>query len=235
MAKLPEKSRAAARKTGRSTRASAAETDAVTPRLGGRVARKTPPPHLDASPAFLLCHHPESWIVMNGNVIPRFAKVKLQPGVNGVIEGKDGEINAMAAIDDARNNGLTVIPWDVDGEGTSYLRVPKGAPHAHITRFERVYAGSQQVDCDEDVYVAWCNSLIERDIIPAAPEYILHRLAAGLRKEIGSLEDVRGQGAYRKLLERNLAGVLDALEAFEPEDAETEVPELNAKLGELGA
>lgn len=223
MTKLNEKSKGAAEVVPKGrTGGRAVVTNSVTPKLAGKVEKTKPPPQLESSPGFLYTHDPERWTVISGEVVPSLSKLKLQPGCNGVVDTKDGEINATAAIDDAVNNGKTVIPWDVDGPGTSYLVTPKGRPDVHLSRFERVYAGSNQIDSDEKAYVGWLKSLVARDIVAPCPDHVLARMEGDLVKQIGDLELRPGQGAFRAVLQRNLAGVLCELAKLNPEPVETE-------------
>lgn len=199
-----------------------AATTAVVPRISGkRTEKQAPPPKLDESPPFLFTHHHEAWLVMGGRVVPRLGKLKLAPGLNGVeLNTKTGEIQAQGAIDSARENGLVVLPVDIDGDGTSYLCSPVGAPHATLSRWERVYAGSHQVDCDEPGYVKWCLSLVERGFISPAPIYVLERMRARLTREIEDLAEAKSAASYIKRLQRDLAAVEAAIAEAAPE-AET--------------
>lgn len=204
------------------------ESEAYVPEVAAKPKRQKPPPQLEESAPFLFTHHPEAYTVMGGRVIPRLGKLKLAPGINGVEEEpKTGRIIAGPAIDQARNNGLIVIPHDVDGEGTTYLRRPKGAPHATLTRFERVYPGSSRIDCDEVAYVEWTRSLVERGVLPPAPAYILQRMHAELLRQIEDLEDRRGVESLRKRLRRDLDAVEEELELRGEEAAELEEVEVD--------
>lgn len=191
--------------------------------VGPKPKKAKPPPQLEESPPFLYTHHHEAYCVMAGRVIPRLGKLKLKPGCNGVEEdATTGRVIAGPAIDQAKANGLTVIPVDIDGPGTTYLKRPKGAPHATLSRFEKVYAGSSRIDCDEAGYVQWTCSLVERGIVPPAPAYILERMRADLVKQLEDLEDKRGVESLRKRLFRDLDAIESELEQRAAEPAELE-------------
>ena len=201
-----------------------AETTQVTPKLAKAQERRAPAPLTEESPAFLFTHRAEAWHVMRGKLVPRLGKLKIAPGINGVTQDmKTEELDPRTAITTLQENGVVVIPWDVDGEGTSYLASPKDRPGTIISRFERVYAGSRQIDSDEVAYAAWCESLVERGLIDPCPTYVLDRLQAQKVKEIEAAER---QG--EKLYMQRLIGDLDVIERElakrEPVAAETVTP-----------
>jgi len=139
---------------------------------------------LQSSPPFYLVARPQSpygWMVMCGRVVPALRKLMLVEGANGVSTGRDGAgrpaPNPRHALDDARERGEVVVPWDVDGPGTSYIRrVPN--TNAWVTRWETAYAGTDRVTTDSEGYAQWAESLVTRGIVPAPPLYALQTLAA---------------------------------------------------------
>jgi hypothetical protein len=139
-----------------------------------------PPPKLDAAPPFLFMWHRERWGVIAGHVVPLLRKFPIVPGVNGVHEQRDpqGNIHLVTdhAIAQARAVGWRVIPIDVDGPGTSYVRRVTGLPNCYVSRFETVYSGSNQITPDSEAYGAWLAGLVASGKIDACPDYVLERL-----------------------------------------------------------
>lgn len=194
-------------------RSAEVEHESVTPKIGRKGEKTKTPPRLEESPPFLFTHHPEAFLVMGGKVVPRLGKFKLLGGVNGVdANSKTGEVIAEDALNELKSKGYEVIPADVDGEGTSYVRRPKAAPHVHISKWEKVYHGSSKIDCDVKGYTEWCASLVERGVLPPPPVYILERLEADLRRQLEELEDKRGVESLRKRIAGDLAAVEAELE-----------------------
>lgn len=220
----------------RAARRESVETEDFTVDLGEKSQKRRPPPKVEESPPFLFTHHHEAYTVQGGEVIPRLGKLKLLPGVNGVEEDpKTGRIIAGAAINEAREKGLVIIPHDVDGPGTTYLCRPKGCPGVHLSRFEKVYPGSSKIDCDEAAYVEWCRSLVQRGLVPAAPAYILERMRADLIRQLEDLEDKRGVDSIRKRLARDLDAVERELAALPVDDEPLDVepaPSIDLGRGE---
>jgi len=175
---------------------------------------------------------------MGGRVIPLLGKLKLMGGVNRVrqitevIDGKRVERTlAKEAIAHSEEQGWITIPLDVDGPGTSYLQRPKTAPQVVISRFERVYPGSAVIDCDEEPYVEWCRSLIDRGIIPPPPMYVLEGLRASVAKDLG-------EAANKLPAVPSLAPLVDRLtadlEAIDAEIAGRKASAAPAEVEELG-
>lgn len=214
-------------------RKATADTEAFTPELGVRATRPQPAPRVEPTAPFLLVHHPQRWTVMAGRVIPQLGKLKLQPGVNGVEqEPRTGKPIPGPAIAEAREKGFTVIPWDVDGAGTTYLKRPTGTTDVVLLRFERCYPGSAQIDCDEAGYVAWCRGLIDRKVLQPPPVYALERMAADLRKNIDDLDGKHGVQSLVKRFTRDLEGVEQELELRRREEAPADSDDLIPEVAE---
>lgn len=143
------------------------------------------PPRLHPSPMFKLYASPERWCVMGGKVIPALGKFPLVAGINGIEMGPKGTIRSEdAELNYARKKGITFIPFDVDGKGTSYMKKPRGTEGVYLSKWEKVYPGSAQIDCDEKPYIEWCQSLITRGLIKPVPLYVLERMHAELVKQV---------------------------------------------------
>lgn len=180
-----------AKRTARRRQGSVAMEQA-TPRVGvtgrgGRApATKVPPP-----PAYWLVFVRDRWDVIGGQVIPALSKAKLQPGANGCGADRNRRPLPAAMLAQLDENGHFVIPWDVDGPGTSYLRRDK-ATGGWFSRFEKVFPGSDVIHSDTEGYAAWVRTLIDRGVLPPAPIYVIEGLISryqGLRQEEAKLKN----------------------------------------------
>lgn len=202
-----------------------AESEEYTPEIGVTRQRQAPAPMIDASPAFIYFHRPGRYMVMRGKVVPLLSKFKLAPGINGVDQdAKTGKPLPRQAVAELRESGVAIIPWDVQGPGTSYLRKPKGTA-AVISQWERVYPGSAQVDCDEVGYTTFCRGLIDKGVVPAPPVFVLERMHAELVKQVEDLHNKPGQETLLRRLQADRVAVEQELEvqrraegAFDTED-----------------
>lgn len=153
------------------------------------------PTRVEPSPRFLYAVHPERWLVMDGKLVPATAKLKLVNGLENAerIDSRQAGVpprwvlrNTVASWE-AR--GWTIIPLDVDGPGTSYLRSPTGRPDVCLSRWERVYSGSTVIDSDLKGYSDWLAGLIKRGVIRPCPVYVIERMIADREKRRGELAD----------------------------------------------
>jgi hypothetical protein len=167
-------------------------------------------PRLPATPPKLLTYHPERWTVMSGEVVPQFGSLKLQAGIQRMKQGADGRFQKGEAEISLAEQGWTVIPADVDGPGTSYIR--QVAPGVFLSRWEKAYPGSSHVDTDEAAYVSWCRTLLDRGVIPRPEPYVLELLQAKKRREHDDMADkVAAVPSLRPVVDR-LATDLRAIE-----------------------
>lgn len=170
-------------------------------------------PRLEPRPPALLMAHPKRWTVLSGRVVPLCGSLHLRPGVCGIRQREDGSYSARDTIAHYQEEGWVIIPEDVDGPGTSYLR--EVAPNVWLTTWEQENPGSEYVTVDADGYAAWLEGLIETGKIPAPAVYVLEVYAAKLRHQVGELRDaVRAQPSRQPELDRaeaDLAVVLGKL------------------------
>jgi hypothetical protein len=147
---------------------------------------------------------------MGGQVIPLFGSMKLQAGIQRMKQGADGRFQKGEAEVSLAEQGWSVVPADVDGPGTSYIR--QVAPGVFLTRWEKAYPGSSHVDTDEAGYVAWCRTLLDRGVIPRPAPYVLELLQAKKRREHDDMADkVAAVPSLRPIVDR-LAQDLRAVE-----------------------
>jgi hypothetical protein len=138
-------------------------------------------PDLPPSPPFLLMAHPDRWQVMGGAVVPLLGTLRLQAGVNNVSVTRNGEIRHREAQAKMEERAWQIIPWDVDGPGTSYLVEPK--PGVVLEKWTKTYPRQSTTHCDVPAYVAWLLSLIARGVIAPVGLHILDKMAGNLRND----------------------------------------------------
>lgn len=168
-------------------------------------------PQLEPRAPRLLRTHPKRWTVLEGKVVPQCAHVHLRHGVHMMRQRRDGLYLARETIADFTERGWHVIPEDVDGPGTSYLR--EAVPGVWLLRWEQEHPGSDHVSSDVDGYAVWLQGLIKDGKIPGPPAYILASMTARKRQEVGTLRDaVRATPSRQPELDRAEAD-LAALDA----------------------
>jgi hypothetical protein len=145
------------------------------------------PPQLAPAPPFMLKHHPERWGVQHGRVLPVFAKLHLQAGISRV-EQVGGQFVMGEAIAQTERRGWKVIPMDVQGEGTSYLRKPEGT-NTHLMQWEIAYPGSRQRGLDVEGWIKFIDLLIKKGAIERPALYVLERMLADKQKTYGAAAD----------------------------------------------
>lgn len=161
------------------------------------------------TPRFILFWHPERWIVMGGRVIPYLHKHPIQPGLAGV----DSKGRYRFALSAKEERGWHMIPEDIDGEGTSYVREHDGnRGKVYLHMHERVWPGSQHIGTDEDGYVEWCTGLMDEGHIEPPAVHVLERMAESLRHTAG---DLAGKVSQKPLLQRSVDMLTDKLRVVE--------------------
>ena len=147
------------------------------------------PPRVEPAGPFLLYHLDGAYTVVAGKVVPRLNKFKLQPGVNGVErDERTGALITGSAVDELRRNGATILDYDVDGPGTSYLLRHSTHPNLHHTKFERFQPGSATISSDDAGYAAWLLKLVEAGNLPAPRADHLQPLYDEKNREVEELE-----------------------------------------------
>lgn len=192
-------------------RSGGAATTAATPTLGGRVPDVEPRPLGRPKPPFYICAHPHRWQVSNGRVVPQVKHFSGTPGANGVDRSENGLPVMSTAIAQFQEQGWTVIPWDVDGPGTSYLR-KVSSTGGWIDRWTTVYPGSPAESFDESGFYSWLEKLIARGVLKAPPLFVLTRIREATQIARDQYSD-RGAERHAKQIARCdiEAAALDAL------------------------
>jgi hypothetical protein len=169
------------------------------PDLGTRTARQGDPwPKVQACSAFYLVVVPDRWTVIEGHVVPAAHKLSLSPGANGVARGAGGKPDPVDALASTERDGAYVIPWDIDGPRTSYLRSYQvgeavdrktGAPvkiRHWCTRWETLFAGSEHVQSDAEGYAAWLERLIGEGRLRPPAAHVIERLRGQYLEHLGA-------------------------------------------------
>lgn len=137
-------------------------------------------PAIPASPPFFYAVHPDAWSVRFDEdgapvLLPSLQKVKAQAGVNGC-DVKNGQVSWRPAASRVAESGWTVIPHSAGPGGRSYMRaIECRGGMAHVSMFDRVYAGSDTVDCDRRALGAWIDGLVKAGTIPGPSQMALRR------------------------------------------------------------
>lgn len=212
----------------RGSRRSAAAKES-TPDLG-MGSRGTPAPTRQPEPPYLLVAHPDRWGVIEGMVVPLCQQLSMLPGCNGVDQNRrTGAPVVGNGISEVEKRGGKVIPFDIDGPGTSYLQKVEGG--GWVSRWETLFSGSSSVRVDSKGYAKWLRGLIERGVIDDPPAYALDELIAQLDR---SIEQAQKGGAdkYAAKIKRLQADrdaaqkELDRVEELIEAPAAEAVPEL---------
>jgi len=153
---------------------SEAQPHAPTPEIAGRATGQAARPQIMPEDGYYLAWHPMAWHVMAGLVVPRLKKISLTPGADGCDVNRAGKPEPSLAVAQAQQNGWTVIPYDVDGPGTAYIK-PDGVG-GWISKWQRVYPGSTLAPCDEPAYARWCKDLVENGHISPPEDFVLAQL-----------------------------------------------------------
>lgn len=133
---------------------------------------------------FIFKVRPGRWLVFAGALIPMLSKLVLKPGLNGV--DKNGQPHH--AVVNAAKEGSILIPHDVQGKGTSYLRVHDGlGGKVWLSKFERPHTGSAHISTDQDGHRDFCLWLVEQGIVPGPTEETINRLEGAARKRLKQL------------------------------------------------
>ena len=186
---------------------------AVYPDVAGAGPAGRPPPRIPPGPPFVLRVHPERWMVMEGLVVPQASKLMYAPGANGVDVNRAGKPDGRQAVAEATAAGWQILPWEVDGPGTSYL-VPTGSG-AWVTRFETFFPGGEAIVSDSKSYAAWLDGLVRTGKIPEPHDYVLARLEQAL---IGQAEQYQRQGETGH--QRRIADLLASAKVVQARRAE---------------
>ena len=175
------------------------------PQIAGQTKQQEARAQIPPNSPFYYAWHPRRWHVMGDKVVPQLRPIKLRPGTNGCDVTRGGLPVPMIAVAAAEMSGWTIIPWDVDGEGTSYLYQVQGV---WLDRSERLYPGAIQSDTDTPRYTAWVRSLVDRGIVDQPNFTILSQLQEKYRDE------VRRQSGTNPEMAREAAEKRDIVKAY---------------------
>ena len=116
------------------------------------------------------------------------------------------------AIQQMQSQGWQVLPWDVSGEGTNYLRQVE-VSGSWISQWTTVYPGSTVERHDGAAESAWWALLIEEGKIAGPPIYILESMREAVDGSIARHRDSgrAKDGARIKRMEAALVAIDAAL------------------------
>lgn len=189
------------------------------PRVGTSARAGPAPTKAPPQAPYWLVHHPDRWEVYGGErgrkarVLPALSKAKLIAGCGGVGRTRGGMPDPDLMLVQLEQRGEIRIPWDVDGEGTSYMRQDR-ATRGWYSRWERVYPGSSRVLEGGETYEDWLESLITRGVIAPCPVAVLHDL---LGRYQALVVDAAADDVQRAIYEARVRAVEAELEQAEAE------------------
>ena len=208
-----------------------AESEAVeaVPDLGGSARGAELPPAGLPSPPYYLAVHPTRWVVIAGHVVPFARRVSLSTGVGGVDHDRNGRPKASLAVAELEEQGWTIIPWDVDGPGTSYLRRVRSTG-GWISRWETLHPGTEDITSDQAGYAAWFQRLIAQGRISGPAPWVLDQIAGKLVATLETERHQRPNSSRGDELDRQLKAVIAArrkvMAAAPPSRSEEETPDV---------
>lgn len=150
----------------------------------GRMVTRVP-----GAPAFLFKAHPARWTVENGRLVPVLGKLKFLPGVSACdADARTGKPRIASARVEAEEGGWTIIPADripdahaAPGQAKSYLRSVDGRPDLVISIYDRVYPGSDRIECDLPRWYEFCDYLVDSGTIAPPSSHVLRNMLDRLR------------------------------------------------------
>ena len=124
---------------------------------------------------FFLMHHPEQWdLVITGGIpefLPKFAKLKEEPGVNGVRQSRGGADSGLARVE-AQDRGKTVLPLEL-GYLTRHATRCGGWRYCIKWSTPRTVANRVLWRLDDEGYNNFRRGLMMEGVIaPPDPEFI---------------------------------------------------------------
>jgi hypothetical protein len=195
-------------------------TNEQTPDLGGRPKGTRPPPRGEHRPPYFICTHPERWCVIDDKVVPFVRRLRCTPGANAIDRDDQKRPVMGAAFTELEAQGWTILPWDVDGKGRSYMRAVEGT-NMWVDRWTTVYSGATDETFDSKSFAAWLSELIERGVIPACPPYVLARMKTQQQKLVAKLRDEKKAANDARIakMDAAIAVIDEALESMDLEPA----------------
>jgi len=165
-----------------------ANGSAFVPDEGG-TTRARPVTRVPGAPAFLFKAHPLRWTVENGRLLPVLGKVKFIPGVGGCdADARTGKPRIGPARMEAEEGGWTIVPFDripdahaAPGQAKSYLRTVDGRPDLVISIYDKVYPGSDRIECDLPRWYEFCDYLVSTGTIAPPSSHVLRNMLDRLR------------------------------------------------------
>jgi hypothetical protein len=151
-------------------------------------------PRVPPSGPFFYLAHPNAWTVLRTKtgcvVAPELLRFEIEPGVNRT----DRHGHFHGALAEMKERGYTVIPHDVQGRGTSYMRkrrcrTDEAAGYIHYPQWAKYHAGSNAVTVDLDGYAAFCELLVLQGVVADVPLHVLERMRSEWQSKFDLLSD----------------------------------------------
>jgi len=144
----------------------------------------------EITPVFVLAWRADSWSVEGDSVIPSLLHLPLVPGVNGVSLGRDNQIKVKDWMADRRERGDTIIPYEIDGAGTSYMRrYPVRGGYAHLLRFQTLHPNAIEAETDVLGWREWRAGLVTRGIVPPPSRGVIDSMLAMYQQQASRVAD----------------------------------------------
>lgn len=170
-------------------KAAANDTTAAVPRAkvhdGPKSQRQLP--SLPPFPDFRFYVHPERWKLGACGVQLDLVKLKIKPGVNGVVQyAVDAPIITSGASQNLEEAGYSRVPDDIDGRDHVVGHVTTQG-RTYLARWEHPIPGSDVIRVDLDDARAFAAAL--RKAYGEPPVHVLERLHAEALTQLSQLED----------------------------------------------
>jgi hypothetical protein len=189
----------------------AERTSEPTPATDGGPKRVTPAffsrddgtglPTIDASKPYILAHHPNRWMVMDGRLVPSPSAFRLVDGCNRVRVAPDGRVHFADAQAKLQDAGFRLIPYEHGPGGESYLQEVDTRPDgrsavvkATISVWETAHAGDSNTELDEKAYADWLEELVKTNRIAACQPHVARRMLASAQASLADAEEKKAAG-----------------------------------------
>lgn len=166
----------------------------------GNAERLNMPP----SPNFLYIHHPNRWMIMDGEVLPALHKLHKSPGQDNVSPKNGGDMGG--AIGTKVRDGWVMIPHDViPGGYVKKFDGARGAVHLSVWETPR-QVGRRVYDPETDTagYYAFLRDLMARGIIQQPAQVVLEDIVARAQSAVDRAAAHTATEAGKAIYEREL-------------------------------
>lgn len=182
-----------------------AESEEAIPDLATRT-EAAPMPAVPVWPEFIYAWHINCWLIMDGRLVPSLRAIPLTAGVSNVRRLRDGRIDIGDMRSHLEKRGWRLIPHNMGPGGRSYMRRTETDPsgqgrnrkYTYHPVWAQAHAGSDRMSVDEAGYAAWCESLVDANIIPPCPLIVARGLEEKAFSRLARLQAAVANGAKTK-------------------------------------